>query len=41
VIAEKVESEKGGETVVAADLVDILPIDGVKFVQGNIEKKEV
>ena len=40
IIAEKVESVKGSETVVAADLLSIVPIHGVKFVQGNIAEEK-
>jgi 23S rRNA (uridine2552-2'-O)-methyltransferase len=32
VIAEKVESTKGHECVVAVDLLEMLPVDGVHFV---------
>ena len=50
IIAEKVNSLPGKESVVAVDLLMIDPvinflliyqIDGVKFVQGNIENEDV
>ena len=51
IIAEKVESKIGKETVVAVDLLQMdnvnfqyekaFQIDGVKFVQGDIEKDEI
>jgi 23S rRNA (uridine2552-2'-O)-methyltransferase len=41
VIAEKVDSVKGAESVVAVDLLEMMPVDGVHFVQGNIEDEEV
>ena len=40
VIAERVKSLKGMETVVAVDLLAMLPQDGVKTIQGDIEKDE-
>lgn len=41
IIAEKVESKIGQESVVAVDLLEMENVDGVKFVQGNIEKDEI
>lgn len=41
VIAEKVDSVKGAETVVAADLLEMVPIPGVALVQGDIRKEVV
>jgi 23S rRNA (uridine2552-2'-O)-methyltransferase len=41
VIAERVESKTGKESVVAVDLLSMLPVDGVHFVQGNIEHEDV
>ena len=40
IIADKVESEQGNETVVAADLLEMTPLAGVKFVQGNISDEK-
>ena len=36
VIADRVDSVEGEESVVAADLLDMVPIPGVKTVQGDI-----
>ena len=41
VIAEAVKSKKGSETVVAVDLIEMLDIEGVKFIHGDIESEEV
>jgi len=41
VIADKVDSTQGCESVVAVDLLSMAPLDGVHFVQGNIEHEEV
>lgn len=41
VIADKVDSKKDKECVVAVDLLAMAPIDGVHFVQGNIEDESV
>ena len=41
VIAEKVDSIKGAETVVAADLLEMVPIPGVALVQGDIRNEDV
>lgn len=40
IIAERVKSVRGMETVVAVDLLHILPQEGVKMVTGNIEHDE-
>ena len=40
VIASKVKSKKGMETVVAVDLLQMLGCDGVKFIQGDIESED-
>ena len=41
VIADRVQSKKGFETVVAVDLLKMQATDGVKFVQGDIETDSV
>ena len=41
VIADCVQSKKGSETVVAVDLLEMVPVDGVHFIQGDIESEEV
>ena len=41
VIADKVSSLKGAETVVAVDLLEIVPIPGVKLVQGDIRNETI
>ena len=41
VIAERVNSVAGAESVVAVDLLEMMPVDGVHFVQGNIEDEDV
>jgi len=40
IIAERVKSVRGMETVVAVDLLHILPQEGVKMITGNIEHDE-
>lgn len=40
IIADKVDSQDGKETVVAADLLQMVPIAGVKMVQGNISEEK-
>ena len=41
VIAERVDSSKGKESVVAVDLLAMDPVNGVHFVQGNIEESSI
>ena len=41
VIAEKVDSKPGLETVIAADLLSMQPIDGVRFVQGDVQEQAI
>ena len=41
IIAERVNSTYGNETVVAADLLEMTPIDGVHFVQGDVSTEQV
>ena len=41
VAADRVNSQKGHESVVAVDLLDMQPTDGVLFTQGDIEKDDV
>ena len=37
VIAERTDSKKGNETVIAVDLLEMPPVDGVHFIQGDIQ----
>ena len=42
VVAERTQSRGGGqETVVAVDLLEMIDVGGVKFIQGDIESEEV
>lgn len=41
VIAERTGSTKGKETVISVDLLEMAPIDGVHFIQGDIEDENV
>ena len=36
-IAERTSSKKGAETCVAVDLLEMMPVAGVHFVEGDIE----
>ena len=41
VIADRTSSKKGAETCVAVDLLEMMPIQGVHFVQGDIEDHKI
>eukprot|EP00347_Sterkiella_histriomuscorum_P005977 403354542 len=41
IIAEKVDSQPGSETAVGVDLIEIIPVKGVKFIQGDIQKQDI
>ena len=40
VVANRVKSKKDNPTVVGVDLLSMLPMDGVTFIQGDIEEDE-
>jgi len=41
IIADRVKSRPGAEAVVGVDLIQSLPMDGVTFIQGDIEAEDV